>query len=69
MKKNITIKGFLALILITVLYSIQCLFMCGAVKLLTMILNMEFDLLLTIMTFLVCKIFQIIGYFAGFRWE
>lgn len=53
MKKNITIKGFLALILITVLYSIQCLFMCGVVKLLTMILNMEFDLLLTIMTFLV----------------
>lgn len=69
MKKNFTIKAFPALILTTTLYSIQCLIICGIMKLLTMILNIDFNLELTVTTFVVCKAFHIIGYFAGFRWE
>ena len=63
------IKGFPALVLIAALYSIQCLIVCGIMKLLTMILNIDFNLELTVTTFVVCKAFQIIGYFAGFRGE
>lgn len=51
------------------LYSIQCLIVCGIMKLLTMILNTDFNLELTVTTFVICKAFQIIGYFCGVRWE
>jgi len=69
LKDEIKIKGFPALVLIAALYSIQCLIVCGIMKLLTMILNIDFNLELTVTTFVVCKAFQIIGYFAGFRGE
>lgn len=69
MKKNFKITGFSALIFFNILYSIQCLLVCGIMKLLTMILNIDFNLELTFTTFVVCKAFQIIGYFAGFRGE
>lgn len=69
LKDEIKIKGFPALVLIAALYSIQCLIVCGIMKLLTMILNIDFNLELTVTTFVVCKAFQIIGYFAGFRSE
>lgn len=69
LKDEIKIKGFAALVLIAALYSIQCLIVCGIMKLLTMILNIDFNLELTFATFVVCKAFQIIGYFAGFRGE
>lgn len=48
---------------------IQCLFMCGVVKLLTLILHIDFNLELTVTTFVVCKAFQTIGYFCGVRWK
>lgn len=69
LKDEIKIKGFLALVLMAALYSIQCLIVCGIMKLLTMILNTDFNLELTVTTFVVCKAFQIIGYFAGFKWK
>lgn len=69
MKKNFKITGFSAFIFISILFSIQCLLVCGAMKLLTLILNIDFNLELTVTTFVVCKAFQIIGYFAGFRGE
>ena len=69
MKKNFTIKGFQALVLIAALYSIQCLIACGIMKLLTLILPIDFNLELTVVTFVVIKAFQIIGYSVGFRWE
>ena len=69
LKDEIKIKGLPALVLIAALYSIQCLIVCGIMKLLTMILNIDFNLELTVTTFVVCKAFQIIGYFAGFRGE
>lgn len=69
MKKNFKITGFSALIFFNILYSIQCLFVCGAMKLLTLILPIDFNLELTVATFVVCKAFQTIGYFAGFRWK
>ena len=69
MKKNFKITGFSAFIFISILFSIQCLLVCGIMKLLTMILNIDFNLELTVTTFVVCKAFQIIGYFAGFRGE
>lgn len=43
--------------------------MCGVVKLLTLILHIDFNLELTVTTFVVCKTFQIIGYFCGVRWK
>lgn len=67
MEKNFTIKGFPALVLTTALYSIQCLLVCGIMKLLTLMLHIDFNLELTVVTFVVCKALQIIGYFAGFR--
>ena len=69
LKDEIKIKGFLALVLMAALYSIQCLIVCGIMKLLTMILNIDFNLELTVTTFVVCKTFQIIGYFCGVRWK
>ena len=69
MKKNFKITGFSALIFFNILYSIQCLLVCGAIKLLTLILPIDFNLELTVATFVVCKAFQTIGYFAGFRWK
>lgn len=69
MKKNFKITGFSAFIFINILFSIQCLIVCGIMKLLTMILNTDFNLELTVTTFVVCKAFQIIGYFAGFKWK
>lgn len=69
MKKNFKIAGFSALIFFNILYSIQCLLVCGAMKLLTLILPIDFNLELTVATFVVCKAFQTIGYFAGFRWK
>ena len=69
LKDEIKIKGFLALVLMAALYSIQCLIVCGIMKLLTMILNIDFNLELTVTTFVVCKAFQIIGYFCGVRWK
>lgn len=69
LKDEIKIKGFPALVLIAALYSIQCLIVRGIMKLLTMILNIDFNLELTVTTFVVCKAFHIIGYFAGFRGE
>lgn len=67
MKKNFTIKGFPALVLMAALYLIQCLIVCGIMKLLTMILNIDFNLELTFTTFVICKLFQIVGYFCGVR--
>lgn len=69
LKDEIKIKGFPALVTTTALYSIQCLIVCGIMKLLTMILNIDFNLELTVTTFVVCKAFQIIGYFCGFKWK
>ena len=69
MEKNFKITGFPALIFFNILYSIQCLLICGIMKLLTMILNIDFNLELTVTTLVVCKVFQIIGYYAGFRGE
>lgn len=69
LKDEIKIKGLAALVTISFIYSIQCLIVCGIMKLLTMILNIDFNLELTVTTFVVCKAFQIIGYFAGFRGE
>lgn len=69
MKKNFKITGFSALIFFNILYSIQCLLVCGAMKLLTLILPIDFNLELTVVTFVVTKAFQIIGYSVGFRWE
>ena len=69
MKKNFKITGFSAFIFISILFSIQCLLVCGIMKLLTMILNIDFNLELTVTTLVVCKVFQIIGYYAGFRGE
>jgi hypothetical protein len=67
MKKNFKITGFSALIFFNILYSIQCLLVCGAMKLLTLILPINLEL--TVVTFVVIKAFQIIGYSVGFRWE
>lgn len=69
MKKNFKITGLPAVIILSILFFIQCLLVCGVMKLLTIILHIDFDLGLTITTFVVCKVFQIIGYFAGVRWE
>ena len=69
MEKNFKITGFSALIFFNILYSIQCLLVCGAMKLLTLILPIDFNLELTVVTFVVIKAFQIIGYSVGFRWE
>ena len=44
MKKNFKITGFSALIFFNILYSIQCLLVCGAMKLLTLILPIDFNL-------------------------
>lgn len=68
-KDKIEIKGFAALATIAIIYSIQCLLVCGITKLLTLMLHIDFNLELTVVTFVVCKALQIIGYFAGFRWE
>lgn len=68
-KDEIEIKGFVALVTIAIIYSIHCLIVCGIMKLLTMVLNIDFNLSLTVTTFVVCKALQIIGYFAGFRWK
>ena len=38
-------------------------------KLYYVYLNIDFNLELTVTTFVVCKAFQIIGYLAGLRWE
>ena len=62
LKDEIKIKGFAALVTISFIYSIQCLIVCGIMKLLTMILNIDFNLELTVTTFVVCKAFQAIGY-------
>lgn len=69
MEKSFKITGFPAFVFLCIWFFIQCLFMCGVVKLLTMILNTDFNLELTVTTFVVCKAFQIIGYFAGFKWK
>lgn len=69
MEKNFKITGLLAFVTIAIIYSIQCLLVCGTMKLLTLILPIDFNLELTVVTFVVCKALQIIGYFAGFRWE
>lgn len=69
MKKNFKITGFPAFVFLSILFFVQCLFMCGVVKLLTLILPIDFNLELTVATFVVCKAFQTIGYFAGFRWK
>lgn len=69
MKKNFKITGFPAFVFLSILFFIQCLFMCGVVKLLTLILHIDFNLELTVTTSVVCKAFQIIGYFCGVRWE
>lgn len=61
MKKNFKITGFSAFIFINILFSIQCLLVYGAMKLLTLILPIDFNLELTVVTFAVCKAFQIIG--------
>ena len=61
MKKNFKITGFSAFIFINILFSIQCLLVCGAMKLLTVSLPIDFNLELTVVTFAVCKAFQIIG--------
>lgn len=61
MKKNFKITGFSAFIFINILFSIQCLLVCGTMKLLTLILPIDFNLELTVVTFAVCKAFQIIG--------
>lgn len=61
MKKNFKITGFSAFIFINILFSIQCLLVCGSMKLLTLILPIDFNLELTVVTFAVCKAFQIIG--------
>lgn len=68
-KNEFKIKGFPALVTIAIIYSIQCLIVCGAMKLLMMILSIDFNLELTVTTFVVCKAFQIIGYLAGLRSE
>ena len=62
MKNNFKITGFSAFIFISILFSIQCLLVCGAMKLLTLILPIDFNLELTVTTFVVCKAFQVIGY-------
>lgn len=64
MKKNFKITGFSAFIFINILFSIQCLLVCGAMKLLTLIFPIDFNLELTVVTFAVCKAFQIIGCFV-----
>lgn len=69
MEKNFKIMGLLAFVTIAIIYSIQCLLVCGIAKLLTLMLHIDFNLELTVVTFVVCKALQIIGYFAGFRWE
>lgn len=69
MKKDFKITGFPAFVFLSILFFVQCLFMCGVVKLLTLILPIDFNLELTVATFVVCKAFQIIGYSVGFRWE
>lgn len=69
MKKDFKITGFPAFVFLSILFFVQCLFMCGVVKLLTLILPIDFNLELTVATFVVCKAFQTIGYFAGFRWK
>jgi|GEM_PF-6332536 hypothetical protein len=69
MKKNFKITGFPAFVFLCIWFFIQCLFMCGVVKLLTLILHIDFNLELTVTTFVVCKTFQIIGYFCGVRWK
>ncbi|EPD59220.1 MAG: hypothetical protein ACLS20_06525 [Faecalimonas umbilicata] len=69
MKKSFKITGLPALITIAIIYSTQCLLVCGIAKLLTLMLHIDFNLELTVVTFVVCKALQIIGYFAGFRWE
>lgn len=68
-KNEFKIKGFPALVTIAIIYSIQCLIVCGVMKLLMMILSIDFNLELTVTTFVVCKAFQIIGCLAGLRWE
>ena len=69
MKKNFKITGFPAFVFLCIWFFIQCLFMCGVEKLLTLILHIDFNLELTVTTFVVCKTFQIIGYFCGVRWK
>lgn len=69
MKNNIKITGFPAFIILTILLSINCLIVCGIMKLLTLMLHIDFNLELTVVTFVVCKALQIIGYSAGFRWK
>lgn len=69
MKKDFKITGFPAFVFLSILFFVQCLFMCGVVKLLTLILPIDFNLELTVVTFVAIKAFQIIGYFVGFRWE
>lgn len=70
MKENkINVKGFPALVTIVIIYSIQCLLVCSVMKLLTMFLPIDFNLELTVTTFVTCKVFQIIGYLIGFRWK
>lgn len=69
MKKDFKITGFPAFVFLSILFFVECLFMCGVVKLLTLILPIDFNLELTVVTFVAIKAFQIIGYFVGFRWE
>lgn len=66
-KNEFKIKGFSALVTIAIIYSIQCLLVCGVMKLFAIVLNIDFNLSLTVTTFVVYKSFHIIGYFAGFR--
>ena len=54
MKENKNkIKSFPALVTIAIIYSIQCLIVCGVMKLLMMILSIDFNLELTVTTFVV----------------
>ena len=66
-KNEFKIKDFPALVTIAIIYSIQCLLVCGVMNLFAIVLNIDFNLSLTVTTFVVYKSFHIIGYFAGFR--
>lgn len=68
-KNEFKIKDFPALVTIAIIYLIQCLIVCGVMKLLMMIFSIDFNLELTVTTFVVCRAFQIIEYLAGLRWE
>ena len=47
-KNEFKIKDFPALVTIAIIYLIQCLIVCGAMKLLMMIFSIDFNLELTV---------------------